>query len=186
MMSSLPTFSEPLHFSGLEIVFLIACIAASAALFFYRFAPILKNILKSKKDEDFSLHPIGRRVWEFVWEVLCQAKVIQQRPAPGIAHAFVFWGFLAFALVSMNHFFVGMRLGFLPPESFIGRFYFLFAAAWAALVAVSIAGLFVRRFLVRPIWLGKKVSYESGFIAFLIFLLMITYLGAFVVVSPDA
>ena len=65
--------------------------------------------------------------------------------------------------------------------SFIGSFYFLFAAAWALLVAVSIAGLFVRRFFVRPIWLGKKVSYESGFIAFLIFLLMVTYLAAFFV-----
>jgi Fe-S oxidoreductase len=180
------TVREPKHFSGVESALLVLCVAVSAALFFFRFAPILKNILKSKKDEDFSLHPIGRRVWEFVWEVLCQAKVIRQRPAPGIAHAFVFWGFLAFALVSLNHFFVGMRLGFLPPESFIGRFYFLFAAAWAALVAVSISGLFIRRFFVRPIWLGKKISYESGFIAFLIFLLMLTYLAAFLVVSPEA
>ncbi len=74
-----------------------------------------------------------------------------------------------------------MRLGFLPPASYVGGFYFLFAAAWALLVAVSIAGLFVRRFFVRPIWLGEKVSYESGFIAFLIFLLMVTYLAAFFV-----
>ena len=37
----------------------------------------------------------------------------------------------------------------------------------------------MRRFFVRPVWLGKKVSYESGFISFLIFLLMVTYLGAF-------
>ena len=43
------------------------------------------------------------------------------------------------------------------------------------LVAVSIAGLFVRRFLVQPKWLGK-VSPESGVIAGLIFLLMVTYL----------
>ena len=97
----------------------------------------------------------------------------------------MFWGFLAFALVSTNHFFVGMRLGFLPPESLIGRFYFLFAAVWAALVAVSIAGLFYRRFVARPKWLGEKLSYESGFIAFLIFTLMVTYLGAFFAVSPD-
>ena len=31
----------------------------------------------------------------------------------------------------------------------------------------------------RPRWLGEKVSYESGFIAFLIFALMATYLAAF-------
>ena len=177
---------EPQLFSFAEIAFLLLAIAVSGGLFFYRLLPILRTVLKSKKDEDFSLHPLGKRGWLFFWEVLCQAKVIQQRPAPGIAHAFVFWGFLAFALVSTNHFFVGMRLGFLPPESLIGRFYFLFAAAWAALVAVSIAGLFYRRFVARPRWLGEKLSYESGFIAFLIFTLMITYLGAFFTVSPSA
>jgi Fe-S oxidoreductase len=175
----LPPFAEPRHFSPVEIVLLLIAIAAAASCFLYRLAPIARNILRSRKDQDFSLHPLGRRIWLFVWEVLCQAKVIRQRPLPGLAHAFVFWGFLAFALVSLNHFALGLRFGFLPPESFAGRFYFLFAAAWALLVAVSIAGLFIRRFFVRPIWLGRKVSYESGVIAGLIFLLMVTYLAAF-------
>jgi Fe-S oxidoreductase len=175
------TLAEPEHFSWFEIGLLVVCVVASGALFFWRFGPILRNILQSKKDADFSLAPVGRRVWDFVWEVLCQAKVIKQRPLPGLAHAFVFWGFLAFALVSLNHLANGVRLGFLPPASYVGGFYFLFAAAWALLVAVSIAGLFVRRFFVRPVWLGEKVSYESGFIAFLIFLLMVTYLAAFFV-----
>ena len=49
-------------------------------------------------------------------------------------------------------------------------------AVFAVAVAVSIAGLFVRRFVVRPDWLGE-VSPESGVIAFLIFLLMVTYLA---------
>jgi Fe-S oxidoreductase len=48
-------------------------------------------------------------------------------------------------------------------------------ALWAVAVAISIAGLFVRRFVVRPKWLGE-VSAESGFIALLIFTLMVTYL----------
>jgi Fe-S oxidoreductase len=175
------TLAEPGHFSALESALAVLCVLTSAGLFFWRFGPILRNILRSKKDTDFSLSPIGRRVWDFFWEVLCQGKVIKQRPLPGLAHAFVFWGFLAFALVSLNHLATGIGLGFLPTTSFVGKFYFLFAAVWALLVAVSIAGLFVRRFFVRPVWLGEKVSYESGFIAFLIFLLMVTYLAAFFV-----
>ncbi len=175
------TLAEPEGFAWFETALLVLCVVTSLALFFWRFGPILRTILRSKKDADFSLQPIGRRVWDFVWEVLCQGKVIRQRPLPGLAHAFVFWGFLAFALVSLNHMANGFRLGFLPPGSLVGNFYFFFAAAWAVLVAVSIAGLFVRRFFVRPVWLGKKLSYESGFIAFLIFLLMATYLGAFFV-----
>jgi hypothetical protein len=176
-----PTLAEPLHFSWLETGLLVAGIALSLVLFFWRFGPILRIIFHSRKDADFSLRPIGRRVWDFFWEVLCQGKVIRQRPLPGLAHAFVFWGFLAFALVSLNHVANGLHLGFLSPVSSIGRFYFYFAAAWAVLVAVGITGLFIRRFFVRPIWLGKKVSYESGWIAFLIFLLMVSYLAAFFV-----
>lgn len=180
------TLAEPSHFTTLESVLLIAGILVSAGLFFWRFGPILKTILRSRKDPGFSLQPIGRRVWDFFWEVLCQGKVIQQRPLPGLAHAFVFWGFLAFALVSLNHLALGFGIGFLPPASLIGGFYFLFAAAWALLVAISIAGLFVRRFFVRPVWLGQKVSYESGVIAFLIFLLMVSYLAAFFVDAGSA
>jgi Fe-S oxidoreductase len=176
---AVPTLYEPAHFSALEMALLAVCVLTSGVLFFYRFLPILKNIFGSKKDADFTLNPLGWRIWTFTSEVLFQSKVIKQRPLPGVLHAFVFWGFLAFALVSTNHFFVGLRLGFLPPESFIGRFYFLFAAVWAALVAVSIAGLVYRRFVTRPVWLGKKVSYESGFIGLLIFTLMVTYLAAF-------
>lgn len=177
------TLAEPENFSRVEVAVLVAGIAVSAALFFQRFWPILRNILHSKKDTDFSLRPIGRRVWDFFWEVLCQGKVIRQRPLPGLAHAFVFWGFLAFALVTTNHIANAFGLGFLSPESPLGQFYFLFAAAWAVLVAIGITGLFIRRFFVRPIWLGKKVSIESGWIAFFIFLLMVSYLGAFFV-SP--
>ena len=172
------TFAEPHHFSVLEIILLLLLACASAALFFWRFAPILRTILTARKDLGFSLRPIGRRIWAFTSEVLFQSKVIRERPLPGIAHAFVFWGFLAFALVSLNHLAAGLNLAFLPPDSLIGRFYFTFAAIWALLVAVSIAGLFVRRFIARPIWLGK-VSAESGVIALLIFLLMVTYLAAF-------
>ena len=178
-----PTLAEPQHFALWERLLFAALAVTSGALFWRRFGPILKKILHSKKDANFRLAPVGRRAWEFVWEVLCQAKVIKQRPFPGLAHAFVFWGFCAFALVTLNHCAVGLGAGFLSPEGFLGRFYFYFAAAFAATCAVGIAGLFVRRFLVRPRWLGEKLSWESGFIALLIFLLMVTYLGAFFV--PD-
>ena len=177
--------AEPPGFATWEKLLLLALILASAILFFRRFAPILNRILKSKKDPNFSLAPIGKRIWDFFWEVLCQAKVIRERPLPGLAHAFVFWGFCAFALVTLNHFAVGFGVGFLDPAGFFGRFYSYFAATFAAACAIGIFGLFVRRFFVRPRWLGQKVSYESGIIAALIFILMVTYLAAFAVKSAS-
>jgi Fe-S oxidoreductase len=173
--------AEPHSFSITEMAVLIALACASAAWFFVRLAPIVGNIRAARSEPGAKLRPSARGVREFLWEVLCQAKVIRERPLPGLAHAFVFWGFLVFALVSLNHLAVAMGLGFLSPETALGRFYFEFAGLWAVLVAISIAGLFVRRFLVRPRWLGEKLSIESGVIAGLIFLLMATYLAAFFV-----
>ncbi len=175
------TLAEPQSFSLTEKLLLVALILGSGLLFWRRFGPILQRILKSRKDPNFSLSPIGKRVWDFFWEVICQAKVIRERPLPGLAHAFVFWGFCAFALVTLNHVAVGLGIGFLDPQGLIGRFYFYLAAAFALACAVGIFGLFVRRFFVRPRWLGNKVSYESGVIALLIFLLMVTYLASFAV-----
>jgi len=59
---------------------------------------------KLEADAGFRLPPLGRRVRDFLWEVMLQGKVIRQRPLPGLAHALVFWGFCAFALVTVNHF----------------------------------------------------------------------------------
>ena len=185
MLTLTATLAEPEHFSLVEKLLLVVLVAASAAGFWRRFGVVLHKILKSKKDPSFHLFPIGKRVWDFVCEVLFQTKVIRQRPLPGLAHSFVFWGFCAFALVTLNHFAVGLGLGFLNPAGFFGRFYTYFAAVFAIACAAGIFGLFVRRFLVRPKWLGKKLSWESGFIAFLIFLLMVTYLASFFVGDAD-
>jgi len=184
-------FAEPGHFSLIEKLLFLALIAASIGLFWKRFGIVLDKILKSRKDPGFHLGNIGRRAWDFFWEVLCQAKVIRQRPLPGLAHAFVFWAFLAFALVTLNHIATGFGIGFLSPAGIFGRFYFWLAAAFALLCAISIAGLFIRRFLLRPIWLareGHELSWESGVIAGLIFALMATYLASFFVAdtSPAA
>jgi len=185
MLLSIPTLAEPQHFSLIEKLLFAALVVASAAAFWRRFGPILKKILASKKDPSFHLAPIGKRIWDFVSEVLFQSKVIRERPIPGIAHAFVFWAFLAFALVTLNHCALAFGLGFLAPDGLIGRFYFYIAALFAIACAAGILSLFIRRFLIRPKWLGEKLSWESGVIAGLIFLLMATYLASFSVIESN-
>jgi Fe-S oxidoreductase len=180
-MILLPTLAEPQHFSLFEKLLFAALALASAAAFWSRFGLVLDKILKSKQDPGFRLFPIGKRIREFVWEVLCQAKVIRERPLPGLAHAFVFWAFCAFALVTLNHCATIFGFGFLSPSGSIGRLYDYFAAAFAIVCSVSIFALFVRRFFIRPQWLGTKLSWESGVIALLIFVLMTSYLASFCV-----
>jgi Fe-S oxidoreductase len=166
------------HLTWPEVVIFLALLSASAYGFWLRFSKVWRIVRLSKKDPEFHLQPIGKRIRDFVWEVLLQGKVIQQRPLPGIAHAFVFWGFCAFALVTINHFAQALQLHLLVRTNVFAQFYFYLAALFGVVVAVSIAGLAFRRLVIRPKWLGP-VSYESGFIALLIFILMVTYLGTF-------
>ena len=154
---------------------LLGLIIISVWLFWKRFGKVLQRIRSARPDADFHLRPIAPRAWHIFWEVLCQAKVIRERPLPGLAHAFVFWGFCAFALVTLNHIATGFGLPFLHRHTVFGAFYFWFAFAFALCCAVSIAALAFRRFVIRPLWLGP-LSYESGIIALLIFILMVTYM----------
>jgi Fe-S oxidoreductase len=160
----------------IRIVILLLLMIASIGAFWVRFRRVVAIIAASRPDPDFRLTDIPRRTGQFLSEVMLQSKVIRERPLPGIAHAFVFWGFCAFALITINHLAQGFGVTILGRESGFGYFYHAFVAVFAAFVAVSIAGLAIRRFLVRPRWLGKT-SPESGIIALLIFVLMITYLA---------
>jgi len=164
------------HPSWLEIAILAILLCISGSLFWFRFRKPVDAIRRSRDNPDFKLRPLEPRIRQFLWEVMLQGKVIRERPLPGIAHAFVFWGFCAFALITLNHIAAGFGFPFLSRDGGFGKAYFAFVAVFAAAVAVSIAGLAIRRFVARPIWLGK-VAPESGIIALLIFILMITYLA---------
>ncbi|HLY17444.1 MAG TPA: heterodisulfide reductase-related iron-sulfur binding cluster [Bryobacteraceae bacterium] len=164
------------HPSWLEIAILAILLCISGTLFWRRFRKPVEAIRRARANPDFQLRPLGPRIRQFVWEVLLQGKVIRERPLPGLAHAFVFWGFCAFGLITLNHLAAGFGLPFLSRGSGFGKIYFAFVAVFAVAVAVSIAGLAARRFIARPKWLGT-VAPESGIIALFIFILMVTYLA---------
>lgn len=169
----------------LEAVVLVAAFATSIFLFWRRLGKVVGTILASKPDASFSLKPLAPRIRGFLSGVMLQAKVIRERPLPGIAHAFVFWGFCAFFLVSLDHLAAGLGFRLIDRNGWFGRTYFFVAACFGVTVALSIAGLAARRFLIRPRWLGWKVSKESGLIAFLIFTLMVTYLADYFYQGSD-
>ena len=165
-----------MRFSWAERAVLIVLILASIYAFWHRFGAVVRKIAAAKAEPGYSVRPLKPRILKFLREVVLQQLVIAERPLPGLAHALVFWAFCVFALVTVNHFASGFGAGFLNRHGW-GRFYFGFAAAFAVVAAVSIAGLAFRRFVLRPRLL-EPLSPESGLIAFLIFALMITYLAA--------
>src|ERR1035441_7116892 len=162
-----------LHRIGLEMGVLAALLAISALLFARPMKRVLAIIRGSKPDEDFQWAPLGRRGADFLWEVVCQAKVIRERPLVGLAHAMVFWGFCAFSIVTINHIAMGFGGRWIDPHKGVwGPAYFAVAALFAGAVALSISVLAIRRFVLRPKWLGEKLSLGSGLVALLILILM--------------
>src|SRR5512139_3771497 len=119
-----------LDLSIYESYLLLILLSASIGLFGKRLRRVLGIVRGARPTPDFELAPLGPRFRQFFWEVAVQAKVVRQRPLPGLAHAFVFWGFCAFALVTLNHLALGFGLRILSPEGGFGRFYFAFVAVW--------------------------------------------------------
>ena len=167
-----------------ETALFFILLATSVFLFSRRFAPVVRAVRGSKQDPGFVWGSTKTRVWNWISEVALQRKVIRERPLPGIAHALVFWGFLAFSLVSLDHLLAAFGLDLLSHDGLAGRFYFAFAGAFAAAVIISMTGLAVRRFIVQPRWLGP-VSKESAIITTLIMTLMVTYLAAWLWLPED-
>jgi Fe-S oxidoreductase len=120
----------------------------------------------------------GRRLLRFLTEVVFQSRTIAERPAVGFAHLGVYWGFSAFALYTAVEFLAG--LGIVDVTG--SRWFHLYALAlipFSFAVIVGIAGLLVRRAIVRPAALGDHVSGESVLIGCFILTLMVTFLLAF-------
>ena len=58
----------------------------------------------------FSLDHLGFRISRFVVDVVGQRQTIVERPVAGVAHAFVFWGFVAFGGYTAVEFLDGLGL----------------------------------------------------------------------------
>jgi hypothetical protein len=58
----------------------------------------------------FDADRIGLRAGRWLLDVLFQRQTILERPIPGIAHALVFWGFIAFAGYTTVEFLKGLGI----------------------------------------------------------------------------
>jgi Fe-S oxidoreductase len=121
---------------------------------------------------DVSTAPV--RVSRFLREVVFQSKVIAERPWVGVAHALVFWGFVAFAGYSASQFLKGLHVIDVTLSPAFG-WYARALVPFATAVLGGIVFLLVRRVVVRPDALGP-LSGESVLIGLFIATLMVTFL----------
>jgi Fe-S oxidoreductase len=122
----------------------------------------------------FDTTNLPARASRFLREVVFQSKVIAEKPVVGVAHALVFWGFVAFAGYSGAQFLKGLRIVDVTGTS-VFRLYALALVPFAIGVLGGILLLLVRRVVLRPEALGP-LSGESVLIGCFIATLMITFL----------
>jgi Fe-S oxidoreductase len=123
----------------------------------------------------FSIDALGPRIRTFVIDVIGQRRTISERPIPGLAHAFVFWGFVAFGGYTVTEFLYGLGIVDLTHTRWFYA-YRVVLTPFAVAVLAGILLLLVRRAFLRPVGLGKAVSVESIVIALFITTLMVTFL----------
>ncbi len=123
----------------------------------------------------FAFDDLPVRVARVLVDVVGQRTTIVERPLVGLAHAFVFWGFVAFGGYTVIEFLDGLGLVDLTHT----RGFAIYRAVLAPFAVAVLAGilyLIVRRAFVRPIALGASVSIESVVIGLFIVTLMATFL----------
>lgn len=169
-----------MSFSFIEQIILFAVILLSLGSF--SFELFKRFVIVSKGTGTFSFNSLGVRIKRVLVEFILQKKVISQRFWPGLMHAFVFWGFMFFSIITLDHFAIGFHTHLLSDnfKFFYGIF---FGVPWAIFVLIGISSLAYRRFIIKPKYLGDKTSYTSGFVALFISVLMITYIIEYIYVG---
>jgi len=150
----------------------LACLAAFSA-------QVLKRVrLIRSAPGAFRFDRPAFRLRRFVLDVLLQRQTIAERPLAGVAHACVFWGFLAFAGYTTVEFLYGLGIADLAHSRAFDT-YRLVLVPFAVAVLLGMTHLLVRRTLVRPVALGQTLSRESVVIGLFIITLMVTFLLGF-------
>ena len=93
------------QFTGIEQSILAITIIITLGSFIYEVWRRLRIVLKGRDSLPFD--NFGARAWRVFKEVFLHEKVIKDRFWPGLMHALVFWGFIVFGLVTIDHFAIG-------------------------------------------------------------------------------
>jgi len=83
-------------------------VVASIGVFAAQVATRVRLILAAPNT--FSVDHPGMRVRRFLLDVVFQRQTIAERPVAGVAHALVFWGFVAFAGYTTTEFLYGLGI----------------------------------------------------------------------------
>jgi len=155
----------------LYIITVVASIGIFARLIYNRFAVLRLAQPQNRFDQPW------KRIKNVLTVAFGQKKILKHRYiAPGIMHAFIFWGFLAVAIntihVVVQGFVPGFHIPGFGPSQPVGQFYLVFRDIFELLVSGAVIFALYRRFVVKPRRL--TLSFDANLVLGLIFILMVT------------
>ncbi len=153
------------------IVFFLGMMALFAYLIYRRVTIIRKGEPKNRYDQ------IGKRLWLTFKVVLGQTRILNPRFWDGgIAHAFIFWGFVVLLINSTNVIFGGLIPGFhfpfLAPGAELLTIYNYMRDIFELIVTVMVLYAFFRRLFIKPKRL--TINWEGYLILTFILLIMVS------------
>jgi len=151
----------------------------------YRFL-ILFRLMTSLKDQARPVRDIGKRIVTTIVNVLGQ-KAVLQKPAIGIAHALIFWGFIVITVGTLEQFvstiYAGASFAFLGPFVYSTLLFLNEFFVAAVLLGVSYAAY--RRFWVRPEGVGKSTDASLVLLFTASLMVSIVLMNSFHLLSED-
>ena len=124
-------------------VLLISAISSFSFELFKRYKIIIKGT------GSFSFNKPHIRLKRVFDEFILQKKVLSQRFWPGLMHALVFWGFMFFSIITIDHFLIGFNIHLFSYET-KHLYASIFGIPWSIFVIIGILSLAYRRFILKP------------------------------------
>ena len=126
-----------LSFTKIEQLALLVLIFLCLSSFSWEIIKRFKIVLKGEGSLPFN--NLGARLFRVFSEFFLQSKVIKQRFIPGLMHAFVFWGFIAFSLITIDHFLRGFNSNLFSENTRL----LLYLFTWNSLGTFSLSRNFI-------------------------------------------
>jgi len=165
---------------------LFVCLTVAAIFLALREFRRKALLIKRGRPSERSDRPIYR-FWYALRRVVLQLCAYENRPVVGFFHSMIFWGFLVFLLVTLNHVVEGFFADFTLLGQGLFRTVVLFGAnVFVVMILAATVFFIVRRYVFRPSTLDIP-SVESAVILAFISTLMVSFVfyEAFKLFGPE-
>jgi Fe-S oxidoreductase/nitrate reductase gamma subunit len=162
---------------NLQNIVFIALFLAALSFFTYNLIRIRSYLSLGRSEKRFQ--NTGKRIAKVISIGIGQSKILRD-PAPGLMHAFIFWGFLILLTAVLEAFIQGFYSGFsivsLGPVS---KIIFASQDLFGILVVIAVFYALFRRYILHPKRLkgDGHTNTDAAIILILILGVMITMLG---------